>query len=146
MQKINKIHSNNIKAGQSERKTIMSEIHVRATLKCVDKDSGVENMPIQIDLTIDSKTRRNTGNWSKFGVWGSHKTDADEVYPFVLLENGNLDFGAVESGARFGETNLLEQKIEIGSYVHVEDEDGNSYTYRISTVAEMGVGAIPNVG
>ncbi len=122
----------------------MSKLFVRVTLKDVAPDQSERSVPIQLDLAIDESSRKISGNWYIFGVWGSYKDDANDITPVILLPDGRLDFGSSWEADRYGECDIRTKKIEDGAYIHVEDDAGDEYTYRISKVSVMGEVAKPN--
>jgi hypothetical protein len=69
---------------------------------------------ITFELAIDKK--EIAPNMIFFGFLGSLKQD-DALYPFVLLGEGQLDFGSSfeDASDRYGRTNIRTRPIEIGT-------------------------------
>ena len=96
----------------------MTSKFVRVTAKHIVRD-GSEPMPkIQFDLKIDDETKAVLGKWKIFCVFGSYKEDGQDIHPFVLHEDGRVDYGTDWEEGRFGETNIREailaEKINLG--------------------------------
>ena len=120
----------------------MTSKFVRVTAKHIVRD-GSEPMPkIQFDLKIDDETKAVLGKWKIFCVFGSYKEDGQDIHPFVLHEDGRVDYGTDWEEGRFGETNIREKPMEVGTYFEFTDSDEETYTYGITTVAVLGEGQL----
>jgi len=120
----------------------MSTTFVRVTAKHMVRDGSDPMAKIQFDFKIDTETKVVLGKWNVFCVWGSYKEDGQDIHPFILLEDGGIDYGTSWEEARFGKMNIREKPIEVGSYFEVTDSDGEIYTYAIMTVAVLGEGLV----
>lgn len=81
------------------------------------------NNNMTIDLVVDSKNVAR-GGMPFCGWWGRLKSS--EVWPFVLLADGRVDFGSDEDtdpSDRFGHLNLHGRSLETGAYVTYKDEE-----------------------
>lgn len=80
-----------------------------------DKDDEIDNQ-ILIDLVIDPEANRALGSQPCFGIYGSPVRD--DCYPFLLLKNGDVDFGSnCDASVRFERLNLRDRPIRIGEVV-----------------------------
>ena len=120
----------------------MSSKFVRVTAKHIVRDGSEPMAKIQFDLKIDAETKAVLGKWNIFCVWGSYKEDGQDVHPLVLLEDGRIDYGTEWEEHRFGQMNIREKPIEVGTYFEVTDSDEETYTYAVMTVAVLGEGLV----
>jgi hypothetical protein len=69
-----------------------------------------------------------------FGFLGSLK-DEENLYPFVLLIDGQLDFGSCfeDAADRYGRSNIRERRIEIGALFSISMTIGDPPSPKEST-------------
>lgn len=80
-----------------------------------DKDEEIDNQ-IMVDLVIDPEMNRALGSQPCFGIYGSPVRD--ECYPFLLLKNGDMDYGSnCDARFRFEKLNIRDRPIRIGEVV-----------------------------
>ena len=113
---------------------------VRVTAQHIVRDGSEPGSKLQFDMKIDSETKAVLGKWNIFGIWGSYSNGSNGIYPFTIIENGNVDYGTGWDEERFGETNIREKLIEPGTYFEFKDTDGEVYIYGIKVVAVLGEG------
>jgi hypothetical protein len=87
---------------------------------------------ITFELAINKK--EIAPNMIFFGFLGSLKQD-DALYPFVLLGDGQLDFGSSfeDDTDRYGQTNIRTRPIEIGALFSTKMTIGDPPRLREST-------------
>lgn len=107
---------------------------VRVHLEYVDAENRDEAISSQIllDMTVESESLLPDPRLPNFGVYGS--PIGDECYPFVLRNDGKMDFGSnAETQDRFHHLNITKRRIEVGQMVTYTDDEGE-FTYRVKDV------------
>jgi hypothetical protein len=115
----------------------------RVHLAQVDSNYQSDNyvLDVEVDTSMIPLKQRTF-----FGVWG-RLNDPEYRYPFLLLQDGQIDFGAsYEPGdpQRFHKTNLLSKALTEGEFLSVWGRDpGTSavereYTLRVSRMTSLG--------
>ncbi|MEG3151302.1 hypothetical protein U1769_15520 [Sphingomonas sp. ZT3P38] len=109
----------------------------RVTLVPLDAEGdAAEARQIILDLTVDDETNISTGPYPAFGRVGDFHRPGT-LYPFTLMGDGRMDFGAHASDAQ------RQAKLHIRAARLVQDETiacddaGVATQYRINTIAAL---------
>lgn len=110
---------------------------LRVTLVPLDAGADTaEARQIILDLAVDDETNISTGPYPAFGRVGDfHRPDT--LYPFTLMGDGRMDFGAYASDAQ------RQAKLQIRAARLVQDETiacddaGVTTQYRISAITAL---------
>lgn len=111
----------------------------------VQVDPNYQSDNYLLDIELDDSMTPLPGQIF-FGVWGK-VTDPEYRYPFLLLQDGRIDFGALyELGnlERFHRTNLLSKKLTAGELLSAWERDPDApalereYTLRVSKITPLG--------
>jgi hypothetical protein len=101
----------------------MKREHIR--IRATSSNSGNTYM---LDLIVDESKVPLT-RVPFFGLAGRWK-QGGENYPFVLYQDGIMDFGAGwDEDSRYYKTNIREKAIIVGEYFTIDD--GEEDTYRV---------------
>lgn len=101
--------------------------------------------PLTFQLIVNDRTRTAVKVQS-VGWWG--RLNTNDLQPFVILNDGRLDFGALPDDdfehhktGRFGESKIFEARIKVDEFVRLAlwDDDGRlvEKQFRISGVQEI---------
>lgn len=93
--------------------------------------------PLSFDLMVDDQNRVAGENYA-FGLLGKPEDDGD-CYPFVLLADGSMDFGAADEEGRWWKTDLREKTIEVnGEFTAWEGlKETEGFEYRILKIIDL---------
>jgi hypothetical protein len=92
--------------------------------------------PLTVDLRIDAHNGSVIGGWDVFGAFD---LDGKDCRPFVLREDGTVEFGDGQHGERSSQkTNLRDVAIKVGAFFNVHWNDEDCGQYRIVKVAVLG--------
>lgn len=88
----------------------------------VSTEDGPIVCDVQRDRVGNPSLKFPTGGW-----WGALRSNS--LYPFILLPDGRMDFGAdpdddaEQTDNRYGISNILRDRIGIGTKIYVEYQD-----------------------
>jgi hypothetical protein len=92
--------------------------------------------PMTVDLRIDSKSGAIIGYWDVFGAFN---LDGKHCRPFVLRDDGTIEFGDGVEGKRPPlNSNLRDTPIRVGGEFTVHWNEKDCGVYRIVKVAVLG--------
>lgn len=106
---------------------MMDQRHYR--IKCVSVDGAPDSYTYVFDLTVaDGKTVKGRTYLGFSKVIKPAAKKAAETYPFILDQDGKMDFGSgFEDEVRFLTTNVLTKHISIGETFTVWDDGEQVY-------------------
>jgi hypothetical protein len=92
--------------------------------------------PLTVDLRIDPQSGAIIGRWDVFGAFD---LNGERCRPFVLRDDGTIEFGdGVEGRRPPHKTNLRDTPVTIGAEFNVHWNDKDCGAYRIVKVAVLG--------
>ena len=96
-----------------------------------------DDYPLSFDLLLDDQGKA-AGDFYMYGLSGRPEDDG-QCYPFALVADGSMDFGAVYENEedRWWKTDLREKKIELGAAFKVTEKE-TEYGYTIIKIDELG--------
>jgi hypothetical protein len=103
-------------------------------LCAVARNPEWEGSPTILDIVVDENNIARSG-LVFFGIWGG--IGHDDAVPFVLMVDGQMDFGAGFQGVeRFEQTNLLTKKLVAGEFFSIS-MNGAEIVYKISKIIDL---------
>jgi hypothetical protein len=97
-----------------------------------DDEDDDEDLPVSFDLLL-GPDGKPVGKVHSYGLSGQPEEDG-QCYPFALVPDGSIDFGAGhDEDERWWKTDLLQHKIEMGTTFKIQ-QGGQEFEYRIVKV------------